>query len=155
MDWSDGYELGRPDPLLLAEFNKASGMGKSVYANTEDAKEYFNRGATEFTQHNYNQSISDLTKAIEIDPNDSDAYCFRGLVYSTQGNYNQSISDLTKAIEINPNSEDAYGNRGLTYYRMKEYDKAWADTNKALLLGASPFNLDYINDLKKASGRDQ
>ena len=81
-------------------------------------------------------------------------YVSRGAAYFKQGNFTQAISDFTRAIEINPNYAEAYAGRAITYLYEKEYDKTWADVHKAEGLGYV-IEPDFINDLKKASGRDK
>ena len=52
----------------------------------------------------YDQAISDYTKAIEINANNAYAYCNRGSVYDDKGLYDKAIADFNKAIEIIQNS---------------------------------------------------
>ena len=127
----------------------------SVYAET--AEEYFQRGLANDNQGNYDQAISDYTKAIEIDPNLPGVYFNRGSIYDNQGNLPQAISDYTKAIEIDPNYVSAYYDRANVYYKLKEYDLAWVDVHKAESLGykADKEGLAFLEKLKKASGRDK
>ena len=69
---------------------------------------YYNRGVAYGDKGNYDQAISDCTRAIELDPNYADAYYNRGVAYGDKGNYDQTISDCTRAIELNLNYADAY-----------------------------------------------
>ena len=121
---------------------------------THSAIIYNNRGLAYYKQGNLVQAISDYSRAIEIDPNHTHAYNNRGNVYVEQNNFAQAISDCTKAIEINPNYAEAYNNRGVAYYMAEDYDKAWADVHKAEGFGVA-VNPEFLNALKKASGRDK
>ena len=67
----------------------------------------------------YDQAISDYTKALKINPKFAEAYYYRGRTYGEKGQYGRAISDYTKAIEINPGFAEAYYNRGVAYYYKK------------------------------------
>jgi tetratricopeptide (TPR) repeat protein len=73
-----------------------------------DARAYNGRGITYLKKGQYNQAISDFTKALEIIPRFAAAYNNRGLAYSDKGQYDQAISDFTKALEIKPRFAAAY-----------------------------------------------
>lgn len=75
-----------------------------------DAKSYNNRGAAFGEKGQYDQAISDFSKAIEIDARYSKAYNNRGIVYRLKGQYDRAILDFNKAIEINPMDAEAYNN---------------------------------------------
>jgi len=100
-----------------------------------EAKKAYNRGVDNFKIGQYDQAISDFSKAIEINPRFAMAYNHRGIVYDSKGQYDKAISDYTKAIEINPKYAEAYNNRAVSYYYKGEYDKAWEDVHKAQSLG--------------------
>ena len=51
---------------------------------------------------NYDQAISDYTKAIELNPKLPLPIIIAGLHMIIKGNYDQAISDYTKAIELKP-----------------------------------------------------
>ncbi len=70
----------------------------SMYADNAD--EYIDRGITSAQQGNYDQAVSDFTKAIEVDTNNPDAYTNRGSIYIDQVNFIRAISDFTRALEI-------------------------------------------------------
>lgn len=135
-------------PEAIAAFSKA------IEKNLTFAKAYNNRGVVYYKQGDLTHAIFDFVGAIEIDPNYLDAYCNLGLVYGRQGNFPRAVFDLTKAIEISPKYARAYANRAVAYFEEKEYDKAWADVHKAKELG-SAVNPEFLEDLKKDSGRDR
>jgi tetratricopeptide (TPR) repeat protein len=123
-----------------------------IHRPTLDAEAYFNRGLAYLQKYQYDQAISDFTKAIEIDPRSASAYNNRGLAWKNKGDYDRAIADYNKAFEINlqnyiadsviddcnklleKNPQDAYAyrKRGLAWYNKGDYDRAIADYNKAL-----------------------
>ncbi|MFH1440728.1 MAG: tetratricopeptide repeat protein [Candidatus Omnitrophota bacterium] len=107
---------------------------KTEYVFGLDTGNYINRGLTSQIRGDYEQAISDFTKAIEINPNDAHGYNNRGLIYEIKGSYDQAIADFNKAIEINPDFEGPYCNRGNTYFDIGNYDQALADFSKDIEL---------------------
>jgi protein O-mannosyl-transferase len=131
-----------------------SDFSRAIKINLNYAEAYNNRGNLYSQQGNFIQAFSDYTRAIEINPNYLDAYCSRGTAYSQQGSFAQAIFDFNRAIEINPNYAEVYNNRGIAYFLAKEYDQAWVDVHKTEELGYK-VNPEFLNALKKASGRDK
>lgn len=131
-----------------------SDYGRAIEINSNFEDAYNNRGNVYLGQGNIQQAISDLNRAIEINPNFEKAYNNRGDAHCQQGNLIQAISDYSRAIGINPDLKEARYNRGVTYYMIKEYDKAWLDVHKAEGLGYA-INIEFLNALKKASGRSE
>jgi len=66
----------------------------------------------------------------------------------------QTIAIFTKEIESQPQYFGVYYNRAVAYYFNQEYDKSWQDVYKAQALGGK-FNPEFIEALRKASGRDR
>jgi tetratricopeptide (TPR) repeat protein len=104
----------------------------------------------------YDQAISDYTKALEINPRHAMTYSNRGRTYMAKGQYDHAISDYTKALEINPKFALAYFNRGRSYYykKEKEYEKSWDDIKKSQELGYK-VPPEFLDELRKASGRQK
>jgi len=90
------------------------------------------RGLAYEEKGQYDEAISNYTKALEINPRDADAYYNRGVVYNRKGQSDEAISDFTKALEINPRDAHAYYNRGIVYNRKSQSDEAISDFTKAL-----------------------
>jgi tetratricopeptide (TPR) repeat protein len=150
---NNGIEYGSQgkDDEAIAEFSKA------IKINSNDAEAYNNRGVVYKNKSNLEQAILDYSKAIEINPNLIEAYNNRGNTYLMKGNYDQAISDYSKAIEVNPyytSDAKAYYKRSIAYFNKGEYEKAWADAHKAEELGFKA-DSDFLEQLKKASGRDK
>jgi len=81
---------------------------------------------------NYEDAITDYTKALKVNPRDAIAYNNRGLAWGKKGDYDNAIADFTKALEINPQYSDAYKNRGIAYYDKGDYDSAIGNYTKAV-----------------------
>ena len=104
---------------------------------SHDAKAHYNRAFIHQTKPNpdYEQAISDYTRAIELNPDYIEAYNNRGVAYSVH-NHKKAISDYDRAIELNPDYIEAYNNRGNSYARTSppDYIKALLDYSQALEL---------------------
>ncbi len=100
----------------------------------------------------FDQAISDISKALEIDPMNAMAYVNRGVAYVNKGQYDLAISDYNKALEINSGYAVAYFSRGVAHYFKREFESSWKDFQKAQGLG---FQIDpkFLENLRKASGR--
>jgi tetratricopeptide (TPR) repeat protein len=110
--------------------------------------------AYELDKKNYDKAISDFSKAIEINPKYINSYVNRGTAYDSKGEYDKAIADATRAIEIEPDNPKHYSNsRAWGYYYKGDYNKAWQDVHKAESLGGS-IDPDFLEKLKKASGRE-
>ena len=136
--------------LLPVAFLLTAGCA-TVKIPPPDALGYTGRGIAYVKKGEYDQAISDLTKALEIYPRYAEAYINRGVIYERKSQYDQAISDFTKALEINPRDALAYSNRAIAYYHLKDYDKAWEDVFKAQGLGYQIHPV-FLDDLRRASG---
>ena len=69
----------------------------TVQTELNDAAAYINRGNAYFEKGQYDQAISDYTKALEINPRDAWAYFDRGNAYFEKGEYDKAWEDMHKA----------------------------------------------------------
>jgi tetratricopeptide (TPR) repeat protein len=90
------------------------------------------RADTDMEGSNYDDAITNYTKALKINPRNAIAYNNRGLAWGKKGDYDNAIADFSKAVEINPQYTDAYNNRGIAYYEKRKYDSAIADFTTAV-----------------------
>jgi tetratricopeptide (TPR) repeat protein len=66
------------------------------------ALHWFYRGNTYYNLTNYEQALSDYTRAIELDPNYATAYYNMACSYALQGQIDAALPPLTRALELNP-----------------------------------------------------
>ena len=102
------------------------------------------RGLQYLEKGQYDQAITEFTKAIKLEPKLAEVYYNRGVAYGEKGQDNQAISDYTKAIELNPKFAWAYYNRGNAYEEKGHYDQAISDYTKAIEL--NPRDADVYNN---------
>jgi len=140
--------------LLIGMVLLLAAGSDTMQTELNDAVAYNNRGNAYSDKGQYDQAISDYTKALEINPRYARPYYNRGSAYARKGQYDQAISDYTKALEINPRYARAYYNRGSAYARKGQYDKAWEDVHKAQDLGHK-IHPGFLKDLRKASGKQK
>ncbi len=104
-----------------------------------DAESYYDRGNDHAAKGQFDQAISDFTKAIRINPKADSAYKYyllRGIAYGGKGRYDQAISDLNTVIRIEPHLAHVYNDRGFVYIHKAEYEKAISDYTKAIQMKA-------------------
>jgi len=104
---------------------------QSTQLKSRNAGEFNNRGFAHCQEGQYDQAISDFSKAIKANPRLAPAYNNRGAAYLYKAQYDQAISDLNKAIEIDPRLAQAYNNRGWAYIKKWQYGRALSDFNKS------------------------
>lgn len=123
---------------------------KPLEAKPDESKNYYYEAAAQLNNKQYDEAISNYTKAIGINSGYADAYFQRGVAYSMKGLHDEAISDLTKAIELAPENAHAYYNRGYGYHKKGMYNEAIADYDKAITL--KPYEASYY--LSKAGACD-
>jgi tetratricopeptide (TPR) repeat protein len=100
---------------------------KQDAAHVDRANAYAEKGQ-------YDQAISEYTKAIELNPMYAKAYYNRGHTYDKQDQHDEAISDFTEAIELNPMYAKAYNSLGAIYAEKGQYDQAISNCTKAIEL---------------------
>jgi uncharacterized caspase-like protein/tetratricopeptide (TPR) repeat protein len=107
------------------------------------AAAYAVRGNTYRTRQNYENAVTDLSKALELDPKDAFARSRRGLTYLNKRD-EAAAADLDQVIAITPNRASEFEARGSAYSGKKEYDRAIADFTSAIELDPK-YTLAYSN----------
>ena len=84
----------------------------------------------------YDEAITDFTRAIELDPNSPLFYRDRGIARYLNGDYDRAIADYDTVIASSPDDEYLYMFRGLAYHMRGEHDRAVSDYDRAI--GVNP-----------------
>jgi tetratricopeptide (TPR) repeat protein len=84
--------------ILIFLFTYASAQQKQT--ESRDVEFYFNRGLGSYWKGQYDQAISDCTKALEINPRNAAAYNNRGIAYFHKREYEKSWKDVEKAQSL-------------------------------------------------------
>lgn len=124
--------------------NDQSLLNHMVQNNSYNPFPYFARGKMYQDRGEYDQAISDYSKAIALGSNWSKAYNNRGIVYTLLGNDPAALKDFDMAISINPRNAQFYNNRGLVHFYLKQDHKALANFNRSIKLNPNGAST-YIN----------
>lgn len=114
------------------------------YAQTENAKEFYNSGNQKLDLKQYAAAIRDYDKTIELNRSFAAAYYNRALAKNYLKDYEGAIEDYTKAIELDSTNIQALNNRGLAKKALEDYNGAVEDYTKAINLNDS-FATAYFN----------
>jgi len=160
-DYADSYYRRARAYEAKGRYEQAvSDYDECIRIRPDFVQAYHRRGNAYKNMSRYDRAIADFSKAIEIAPDYAEAYFSRAIIYEVKGRDDKAIADYSKCIEIQPGDYNAYRklraypNRAAAYYRMGWYDKAWKDVYKAESLD-QPVRLKFIQDLRKASGRQR
>ena len=129
--------MNKKHVILLIAF---IGIAAAAFAQSREAKEYFDQGRLAFNAKDYDQAIKEFNVAIRLDSNYADAYNGRGAAYSNKRDYDRAIADFSQAIQLNSKYADAYNNRGNVYLNKRDYDRAIADYEAVLRLAPNHAN---------------
>jgi tetratricopeptide (TPR) repeat protein len=83
----------------------------------------------------YEQIISNYTRAISLSPNFEYAYYNRAEIKASQKDYPAAIADYDEVIKLDPELAEAYFNRGLCHLSVQETEKGLDDLRRAGELG--------------------
>ena len=92
---------------------------------------------------NYQQAISEYTRAIEINPNFAEAYNNRGNAKFSMRNYQQAIGDYQNALRLNKVDARLYNNLGNVYLIQQDYNAAIQEYTQAINLNPNLFSAYY------------
>lgn len=127
---------------------------RAIDLNPYYSSSYNNRGVAYAVKGDVDRAINDFTKALEINPRFTNALSNRGNAYMAKGDIDRAIADFTMTVAVNPYYAKAYSDRAIAYFLKTEYGKAWDDIYRLRSLGGDA-HPKFIEDLKKASGRDR
>ena len=88
---------------------------------------YLNRCLAQYDKRDWDEALSDCSKAIEIDPKVAQAFIKRGFVWQAKGKNDKAIADYDEAIRLDPKDAVAFVNRGIAWGAMGDNDRAIDD----------------------------
>ena len=108
---SDTIKIKKGDIVRFETSISSDNTGETSGKNRKDAEACLYRGNTYFEKGDYDQAISEYSKAIELDPKLAVAYYNRGNAYYKKGEYDYAWTDINKAkslgCEVEPEFLDA------------------------------------------------
>lgn len=117
--------MGRPEEALKAYEN-------ALAKDANEGKAYNNRAMIYFNQKNYDQAISDYTKALELASKpDGQVLKNRGATYLLKGDYAAAIQDFDQSVAAGHNEGDLYYYRSAAHQKLGQMEAAKADALKA------------------------
>jgi tetratricopeptide (TPR) repeat protein len=109
-----------------------------IQAETEDTEQLAHylhlRGVAYFETADYENALTDFSKAIALNPQD-DGFVMRGQVYFWLKDYINSVNDLSKSLEYNLSQDVksiALYYRGSSFYWMSDFESAVKDYTDAI-----------------------
>jgi len=164
-DFSKAIKLGQVTPynyfyrgyayLEIAANGKNHTANFSADPNNPFTQQVPDLSFTVPTQHNLNPAVSDFTEAIRLDPKYYSCYVWRAFAYLGKKDIDQAMQDCNTAISINPDHPAGYYMLAHCYLYKKDFDNAWKYLHEAENRHINRVNPIFLNDLKKASGRDK
>jgi tetratricopeptide (TPR) repeat protein len=129
---------------------------EKISENPNDLDSYYNRAIAYWNIDEYENSISDYSKAIELDTKQEyiTAYLGRGKANRYADHYDEAIADFNTLLAAYPYNYEALYERGRAYQFVDEYDAAIDDFTASLDSKAGDPNvLYYMGTAYEDSGR--
>ncbi|MDR2619052.1 MAG: tetratricopeptide repeat protein [Treponema sp.] len=92
----------------------------------------FLSGEDLYKKGNYDQAISEYTRAIGLKSDYTGAYVSRGNAYRKKGDLSSAIDDYTRALKQKADYAEVYNYRGYLYSQQKRFNLAIADYTQAI-----------------------
>jgi tetratricopeptide (TPR) repeat protein len=102
----------------------------STYA--QKAKTYYKTAHEFLESKNYDDALTQFSKALEIEPDYIDAYMARGQIYEFKGELEKAKTDYERALTFETKSEELYYLAANINYKMAEYPESINKINQAL-----------------------
>jgi len=134
-------ELGNKSQLLqnlLETIQKLPASGQIKYSENATVDDAMRAGEAAFARHDFDEAITDYTKAFDLDPKNYGAALFVGDSYFAKKDFPNAGHWYGRASEINPNVETPY-----RYYAdmlIKNGDMELARTKSIQAVVAEPYN---------------
>lgn len=102
---------------------------------TEDiALAAFEQGMIFYTEKQYEQAISEFSRAIEVNPIYIEALYRRGVSYLEMGDFEKGRTDIDQIFVLAPNSPFGFNGRGIINGYEGNFEAALEDFSQAILL---------------------
>jgi tetratricopeptide (TPR) repeat protein len=126
--------------LLLMDKGKVNTevFSKAIARPGKTAMDLFLISRLEEAEHNYDESMTAVTKAIELNPKNARFYVARSLLFSVQLDQKSAIADLNKALELDPKSAQAHRAKAFNARRAGNQTSALSEINQAIALSPQP-----------------
>jgi tetratricopeptide (TPR) repeat protein len=96
--------------------------------DSDNSKLYRRRGIVRMRLAEFEDALSDFSRAIELNPEDAESYVRRGEVQAFfQRDLEAGLADLNQALTIDPNYTSAYLSRGNVNGQLEHYEAAVDD----------------------------
>ena len=128
---------------------KTPALAENKTNSTNDAGDWFDKGALCATYGNDRAAINYFQKALSLNPSLSGAYFEQGISYGQLDNFFKAIALINKAIEMNPHNGLYYYGRARVFLLNDEKEKAMEDFKKAAELDDEDAQ-NYLNTIAKA-----
>jgi tetratricopeptide (TPR) repeat protein len=108
--------------------------------------ELLKRGNEYFDKMQYQEAITQYSKALNLNPKFPAAYFNRGLAYYYLQQYDQAITDFSKHLELSP-VKTSLRMRGVAYARQDRFQKALVDLRRYLEV-TSPQDKEVLENIE-------
>jgi len=102
--------------------------------NPYSATAYRERADAYDGQHDYEDAITDYSRAIRLNPSDPTLYLARSMIYADEKQFSNAVTSCTAAIALDSGYSEAYCNRGYYLSRLGNYRAGIEDCQKALAM---------------------
>lgn len=96
---------------------------------------YYERGINRYYQKQYNEALSDLSRALALNPQDPDTLGWRSKTHERLDNKSAAHADINLALRLNAMDDRWLRMRGRMAYEEKRYADALPDFEDALKFG--------------------
>ena len=127
-------------------------FGSWAWAESQEARDDYNRGVIYQSQGRFEEAISEYQKAIALEPQYGWAWSNLGNTWLSVRKVEEARECYHRAIEIDPRDPTFHNNLGYAYSRQGKLDSARSEYERAVSLypnyAAALFNLACIHSLQ-------
>lgn len=116
----------------------AWGVFAYIAAAPERALSHYQQGMNLLGAGDFQNAVSQFTRALAIMPDYADAYVGRGKALQATGQNNAAAADFERALAANPSLDAAYTSHGVIQRSRGDSPEALADFTRSLRLRPSP-----------------